>query len=106
MSARARKQPSASPSPPPENERAEIETILRRPEELRRTASNSDLRSAIKRSRQDDLALLGALRADARMPNRAKRIRALCQALDVPVLPTDPAGSAPLTIDGVAEQPP
>jgi hypothetical protein len=74
---------------------------------LRRTASNSDLRSAIKRSRQDDLALLGALRADARMPNRAKRIRALCHALNVPVLPTDPAGpSAPLTIDGVAEQPP
>ena len=61
----------------------------------------------IKRSRQDDLALLGSLRADARMPNRAKRIRALCYALDVPILPTDPAGpSPPLTIDGVAEQPP
>jgi hypothetical protein len=72
--------------------------------------TRSDARSGtrtIKRSRQDDLALLGALRADARMPNRAKRIRALCHALDVPVLPTDPAGrSAPLTIDGVAEQPP
>ena len=26
----------------------------------------------IKRSRQDDLALLGTLRADARLPNRAK----------------------------------
>jgi hypothetical protein len=62
---------------------------------------------SIKRSRQDDLALLGSLRADARMPNRAKRIRALCYALDVPILPTDPAGpSPPLTIDGVAEQPP
>ena len=59
----------------------------------------------IKRSRQDDLALLGTLRADARLPNRAKRIRALCHALDVPTLPTDPAGqSPPLTIDGVAEQ--
>jgi hypothetical protein len=32
--------------PPPENERAEIETMLRRLEELRRTAGNSDLRSA------------------------------------------------------------
>jgi hypothetical protein len=61
----------------------------------------------IKRSRQDDLALLGTLRADARTPNRAKRIRALCHALDVPILPTDPAGrSPPPTIDGVAEQPP
>jgi hypothetical protein len=61
----------------------------------------------IKRSRQDDLALLGTLRADARLPNRAKRIRALCHALDVPILPTDPAArSPPLTIDGVAEQPP
>jgi hypothetical protein len=61
----------------------------------------------IKRSRQDDLALLGTLRADVRMPNRAKRIRALCHALDVPLLPTDPAGQPPPpTIDGVAEQPP
>jgi hypothetical protein len=60
----------------------------------------------IKRSRQDDLALLGTLRADARLPNRARRIRALCYALNVPVLPTDPAGqSPPLTIDGVAEPP-
>ena len=61
---------------------------------------------SIKRSRQDDLALLGTLRADARLPNRARRIRALYYALDVPVLPTDPAGQpAPLTLDGVAEQP-
>jgi hypothetical protein len=60
-----------------------------------------------KRSRQDDLALLGTLRADARLPNRARRIRALCYALDVPILPTDPAGrSPPVTIDGIAEQPP
>jgi hypothetical protein len=70
------------------------------------SAPATDTRN-IKRSRQDDLPLLGALRADARMPNRAKRIRALCYALDVPILPTDPAGpSPPLTIDGVAEQPP
>jgi hypothetical protein len=62
----------------------------------------------IKRSRQDDLALLGTLRAEARLPNRARRIRALCYALDVPILPADPpAGqSPPLTIDGVAEQSP
>jgi hypothetical protein len=70
------------------------------------SAPATDTRN-IKRSRQDDLALLGTLRADARMPNRAKRIRALCYSLDVPILPTDPAGpSPPLTIDGVAEQPP
>jgi hypothetical protein len=43
---RTPKPPSASPSPPPENERAEIETMLHRLEELRRMASNSDLRSA------------------------------------------------------------
>jgi hypothetical protein len=48
------------------------------------SAPATDTRN-IKRSRQDDLALLGALRADARMPNRAKRIRALCYALDVPI---------------------
>jgi hypothetical protein len=36
----------ASPPPPPENERTEIETMLHRLEELRRKASNSDLRSA------------------------------------------------------------
>ena len=46
MAIRAPKASSASPPPPPENERAEIETMLRRLEELRRTASNSDLRSA------------------------------------------------------------
>ena len=70
------------------------------------SAPATDTRN-IKLSRQDVLALLGSLRADARMPNRAKRIRALCYALDVPILPTDPAGpSPPLTIDGVAEQPP
>jgi hypothetical protein len=68
--------------------------------------ARSDAR-AIKRSRQDDLALLGALRADARMPNRAKRIGALCHALNIPALLTDPAGwSAPITIDGVAEPSP
>jgi hypothetical protein len=44
MSIRARKTPAA-PSPSG-NERAEIETILRRLEELRRMASNSDLRGA------------------------------------------------------------
>ena len=61
---------------------------------------------SIKRSRQDDLALLGTLRADTRLPNRARRIRALCYALDVPPLPTDPAGRPPPpTIEGVAEQP-
>jgi hypothetical protein len=50
---------------------------------------------SIKRSRQDDLDL----------PNRARRIRALCYALDDPILPTDPASRSPLlTIDGVAEQ--
>jgi hypothetical protein len=71
------------------------------------TRSDTQNTQNIKRSRQDDLALLGTLRADARMPNRAKRIRALCYALDVPILPTDPAGpSPPLTIDGVAEQSP
>ena len=69
-------------------------------------AAATDTRN-IKRSRQDDLALLGALRADARLPNRAKRISALCHALDVPISPTDPPGRPPpLTIDGVAEQPP
>jgi hypothetical protein len=45
---------------------------------------------SIKRSRQDDLALLGTLRADTRLPNRARRIRALCYALDVPILPGGP----------------
>ena len=68
-------------------------------------APATDTRNS-KRSRQDDLAMLGRLRADARLPNRARRIRALCYALNVPVLPTDPAGQSPtLTIDGVAEQP-
>jgi hypothetical protein len=46
MPSRTPKPSSASPSPPPENERAEIEAMLRRLEELRRAASNSDLRSA------------------------------------------------------------
>ena len=59
---------------------------------------------SIKRSRQDDLALLGTLRADVRMPNRARRIRALCYALEVPIHPAGP--SPPPTIDGVAEQSP
>jgi hypothetical protein len=43
---RAPKQSGASPPPPPENEKAEMETMLRRLEELRRAASNNDLRSA------------------------------------------------------------
>jgi hypothetical protein len=46
MPIRTPKPSSASPPPPPENERAEIEAMLRRLEELRRMASNSDLRGA------------------------------------------------------------
>jgi hypothetical protein len=46
MPIRAPKPSSSSSPPPPENERAEIETMLRRLEQLRRAASNSDLRSA------------------------------------------------------------
>jgi hypothetical protein len=46
MAIRAPTPPSGSPPPLPENERAEIETMLRRLEELRRIASNSDLRGA------------------------------------------------------------
>ena len=46
MAIRAPTPPSGSPPPLPENERAEIETMLRRLEELRRMASNSDLRGA------------------------------------------------------------
>jgi hypothetical protein len=36
----------ASLAPPPANEQAEIETMLKRLEELRRAASNSELRAA------------------------------------------------------------
>ena len=43
---RAPSPPGASPPSPQGDERAEIETMLRRLEELRRAASNSDLRSA------------------------------------------------------------
>ena len=46
MSVRARKAASASPAPPPGNERAEVEAMARRLEELRRGASNSELRGA------------------------------------------------------------
>jgi hypothetical protein len=46
MAIRAPTPPSASPPSPPVSERDEIETMLRRLEQLRRTASNSDLRSA------------------------------------------------------------
>ena len=38
--------PPAAASPPPVNERAEVETMLRRLEELRRIASSTELRSA------------------------------------------------------------
>jgi len=43
---RARKPSGASPQTPPANERAEVETMARRREELRRAASNSVLRGA------------------------------------------------------------
>ena len=46
MSVRARKVASTSPAPSSGNERAEIETMLKRLEELRRAASNSELRGA------------------------------------------------------------
>ena len=42
---RAAKPPTAPPSPS-DNEQAEIETMLKRLEELRRAASNSELRAA------------------------------------------------------------
>jgi hypothetical protein len=51
LSRRARKPPSASPqAPPPASERAEVETIVRRLEELRRAASNSVLRDTYQRA--------------------------------------------------------
>jgi hypothetical protein len=43
---RAPKPAGASLAPPPANEQAEIETMLKRLEELRRAASNSELRAA------------------------------------------------------------
>ena len=43
---RAPNRSSPSPPNPPGNERAEVEAMLRRLEELRRTASNSELRRA------------------------------------------------------------
>jgi hypothetical protein len=43
---RAPKPPGASLAPPPANEQAEIETMLKRLEELCRAASNSELRAA------------------------------------------------------------
>jgi hypothetical protein len=46
VSGRARKAASASPEPSSGNERAEIDTMARRLEELRRTAGNSELRGA------------------------------------------------------------
>ena len=46
MSMRARKPAGASPQTPPGNERAEVETMLRRLTELRRAASNSVLQGA------------------------------------------------------------
>jgi hypothetical protein len=46
MPIRTPRRSGASPPPPPENEKAEIQAMLRRLEELRRTASNSELRRA------------------------------------------------------------
>ncbi|HEY2638352.1 MAG TPA: hypothetical protein VGI66_00510 [Streptosporangiaceae bacterium] len=43
---RTPKPPGASPPSPPGNERAEIETMLRRLEELRRASRSNDLRGA------------------------------------------------------------
>ena len=46
MSVRARKPAGAASQSAPATEKAEIETMLRRLEEMRRAASNSELRSA------------------------------------------------------------
>ena len=60
----------------------------------------------IKRSRQDDLALLGMLRADARLPNRAERIRALStRSMSRPCRPILPASPRRLRSMAPAEQP-
>ena len=72
MSVRARKAASASPAPSSENERAEIEAMARRLEELRRAASNSVLRGAYRVAIEGldavvyRLGMLRALEAPAR----------------------------------------
>jgi hypothetical protein len=72
---RTPKPSSASPPPPPENERAEIETMLRRLEELRRTASNSELRSAYQAAigRLDGVAYRLAMLRPLDAPKPAQR---------------------------------
>ena len=64
----------ASLAPPPANEQAEIETMLKRLEELRRAASNSELRAAYQAAIDGldgvlyRLAMLRALRPPMRAP--------------------------------------
>jgi hypothetical protein len=61
-------------APPPANEQAEIETMLKRLEELRRAASNSELRAAYQAAIDGldgvlyRLAMLRALRPPKRTP--------------------------------------
>jgi hypothetical protein len=71
---RASKPPGAFLAPPPVNEQAEIETMLKRLEELRRAASNSELRAAYQAAIDGldgvlyRLAMLRALRPPKRTP--------------------------------------
>ena len=64
----------ASLAPPPANEQAELETMLKRLEELRRAASNNELRAAYQAAIDGldgvlyRLAMLRALRPPKRTP--------------------------------------
>jgi hypothetical protein len=72
--ARPPKPPGASLAAPTANEQAEIETMLKRLEELRRAASNSELRAAYQAAIDGldgvlyRLAMLRALRPPMRTP--------------------------------------
>jgi hypothetical protein len=123
LSMRARKPSGASPQTPPANERAEVETMARRLEELRRSASNSVLRGAYLVAIEAldavvyRLRMLRALEAPARHQARGSITSRRRRRLPRPLGPRprgsvrhasgdrDACGSGPAARTGIGRQP-
>jgi hypothetical protein len=98
LSKRARTPAGAAPPPTPANEKAEIETMLHRLEELRRTAGNSDLRSAYQAAigTLDGVAYRLAMLRSLDAPKTARRLTEASNATPAPPAPkaTTPSRAA------------
>ena len=105
MSMRARKLSGACLPNPPGSERAEIETMQRRLEELRRVASSNDLRAAYLTAIYTLDAVVYHLTMLLESPTRPEKRRAIWVTDPSPPSPKGAAAARPSRV-GAAHKPP